>query len=183
MCSNAMAQAWNELAEYYQQSGNDDILIGSVDCTDSPHGKTLCLKFKLSGLPTLLYGPTSYDGAYLEEYGGGKSFNELKSFALKELVPKCLPGTLDACTPEQSIQMEKYINMSYKELSQEIEMSEFQLKVARETFKEKKDELQKYHDKMLIEKEMNVTKCKNAIKMIEGVRDKLKKLESVKTEL
>lgn len=177
-----MAKAWNELAEYYQHLGNDDVLIGSVDCTDSPHGKTLCMRFKLAGLPTLLYGPTSYNGVYLEEYGGGKSFDELKSFALKELVPKCLPGSLDACPSEERIQMEKYLAMSYDELSQEMESLEKQMKVARDTFKEKKDELQKYHDKTLTDKEIEVTKCKTRIKMIEGVIDKLKS-ESIKTEL
>lgn len=179
---NAMAKAWNELAEYYQKTGKTDVLIASVDCTDSPNGKSLCMRFKLAGLPTLLYGPTSYDGVYLEEYGGGKSFDELKSFAMKELVPKCLPGSLDACSAEERAQMETYMSMSYDELIVHIETSEKRLKDTRETFKTKKDELQKYHDKMLIEKEMNVTKSKATIKMIEGVREKLK-AEHVKTEL
>merc|ERR1719293_220243 len=35
-----MAKAWNELAAYFLDF--DDILIGSVDCTDSPKGKLLC---------------------------------------------------------------------------------------------------------------------------------------------
>lgn len=179
---NAMAKAWNELAEYYQQTGEQDVLIGSVDCTDSPHGKNLCMRFKLTGLPSLLYGPTSYDGVYLEEYGGGKSFEELKSFASKELVQKCLPGSLDACTPEDRTEMERYLSMSYSELNELIESADMKLREAKDTFNDKKNELQKLHDKQLIEKEMGITNSKTIIKMIEEVREKVK-AERIKTEL
>jgi len=179
---NAMAEAWNELAEYYNQIGETDVLIGSVDCTDSPDGKNLCMRFKLTGLPSLLYGPTSFNGVYLEEYGGGKSFDELKSFASKELVPKCMPGSLDACTPEDRKRLEAYIAMSYAELTDSIKNTEKELADAKEAFKKKKNEMQKSHDEKLIEKEMNIIKCKSTIKMIEGVREK-KKADQVKTEL
>lgn len=55
-----MAGAWNELATYYEDLPNtDNILIGSIDCTDSPKGKELCARFKIMGLPTLLYGDAS----------------------------------------------------------------------------------------------------------------------------
>ena len=179
---NAMAKAWNELADYYEQMGNADVLIGSVDCTDSPNGKNLCMRFKLTGLPTLLYGTTSYNGVYLDEYGGGKSFEELKSFANKELVPKCLPGSLDACTSEERTQMETYLSMSYTEINEKIHSLEMQLQGARDTFKEKKGELQKYHDRKLSEKELNTSKINKTIKIIQGVREKLK-AERVKSEL
>jgi hypothetical protein len=140
------------------------------------------MRFKLTGLPSLLYGPTSYDGVYMEEYGGGKSFEELKSFASKELVPKCLPGSLDACTPEDRTEMERYLSMSYTELNELIEGAEMQLKEEKDTFNVKKNELQKLHDKQLIEKEMGITNSKTIIKMIEDVREKVK-AERIKTEL
>eukprot|EP00956_Cyclotella_meneghiniana_P043912 scaffold293993_cov79-Cyclotella_meneghiniana.AAC.1 len=178
-----MAAAWNELASYYETRDDDNVLIGSVDCTDSPHGKTLCMRFKLTGLPTLLYGPTSYNGVYLNEYGGDKSFNDLKSFALKELIPKCLPGSsFEACTPEERQQMEKYLPMSYSELNDAINNEEETIKNAQLKFKEKKDELQKIYDVKLAEKELKATRIKKEIKMIEGVREKLKN-DRVKTEL
>lgn len=178
-----MAPAWNELASYYETRDDDNVLIGSVDCTDSPHGKTLCMRFKLTGLPTLLYGPTSYNGVYLNEYGGDKSFNDLKSFALKELVPKCLPGSsFEACTTEERQQMEKYLPMSYSELNDAINNEEETIKNAQLKFKEKKDELQKIYDVKLAEKELKATRIKKEVKMIEGVREKLKN-DRVKTEL
>ena len=179
---NAMAKAWNELADYYDRMGNGDVLIGSVDCTDSPKGKNLCMRFQLTGLPTLLYGTTSYNGVYLEEYGGGKSYEELKSFASNELVPKCLPGSMSACTTEERTQMETYLSMSHTELNEKIQSLEKQLQEAKETFKEKKGELQKYHDKKLSEKELNAIRIKKTIKIIQGVREKLAE-ERTKSEL
>ena len=80
-----MGNAWNELADYYQQPDNNpngDILIGSIDCTNSPTGKALCAKFKIMGLPTILYGDTTFGGVYLEEYRGDKSFSDFKQQSL-----------------------------------------------------------------------------------------------------
>ena len=56
-----MARAWNELAEFYLEK--EDVVIGSIDCTDSPKGKKLCIRFTITGIQTLLYGPTDCDGA------------------------------------------------------------------------------------------------------------------------
>ena len=102
-----MAGAWNDLATYYHElhddtksSSSGNILIGSIDCTDSPKGKDLCSRFEIVGLPTLLYGDASLGGIYLEEYGGDKSFNDLKSFAIENLLPTCNPGNLGACDSE-----------------------------------------------------------------------------------
>lgn len=180
-CNN-MAMAWNELAEYYEKTGKTDVLIGSVDCTDSPHGKNLCIQFKITGLPTLLYGHTGSGGVYLEEYGGEKTFEDLKSFALKELVPKCLPVSLDACTPEERQEMESYIAMSYTQLNEIIQILEKQMIELKESFKAKFMELQKDHDRMLIEKELKLTRSKETIKMIKGVRESLIR-DHQKTEL
>jgi thiol-disulfide isomerase/thioredoxin len=178
-CNN-MARAWNELAEFYAEK--EDVVIGSIDCTDSPEGKNLCIRFKITGMPTLLYGPTDFDGAYLEEYGGDKSFEELKSFAAKELVPKCLPGSLDACAAEERAEMESYISMSYTELNGNIQSLEKQIKDARREFNVKKDEMQKVHDQKLLEKNLKVSRSKEQIKMINGVKEKLA-AERVKAEL
>ncbi|KAL3782922.1 hypothetical protein HJC23_004901 [Cyclotella cryptica] len=180
-CNN-MAKSWNELAEYYQNNGKTDVLIGSIDCTDSPHGKNLCIKFKITGLPTLLYGPSGSDGVYLEEYGGEKTYDDLKSFALKELVPKCLPVSLDACTAEERQEMDSYIAMSYTQLNEMIQSLEKQMIELKESFKTKFMELQKDHDRMLIEKELKITRSKETIKMIKEVRETLVR-DRQKTEL
>ena len=46
----SMAKDWNKLATHYQESTeDDDVLIGSIDCTNAPSGKKLCARFKIMG--------------------------------------------------------------------------------------------------------------------------------------
>jgi hypothetical protein len=54
-----------------------------------------------------------------------------------------------------------------------IQSLEKQMIELKESFKSKFMELQKYHDRMLIEKELEMTRSKEAIKMINGVRETL----------
>ena len=65
------------------------------------------------GLPTFLYGDASHGGVHLQEYPmGDKTFEQFKSFAAEALVPTCLPGSLDACAPDERPQMEFFMDMS-----------------------------------------------------------------------
>lgn len=165
-----MAAAWNELAAYYDElPDSDDILIGSIDCTDSPNGKQLCTKLKIVGLPTLFYGSAYADGVYLEEYGGDKEFKDLKSFAAEALVPKCNPGSLDACSSDDRAQMENFMAMSYTELDALIKAGEKNEKEGKKLFKEEFDKLQKVYDESLTEKELKVAKGRANIKLIKEV--------------
>mmetsp|Transcript_12420 Transcript_12420/g.26427 ORF Transcript_12420/g.26427 Transcript_12420/m.26427 type:complete len:247 (-) Transcript_12420:57-797(-) len=166
----SIAGAWNELATYYQElPDNDNILIGSIDCTNSPTGKNLCARFKIMGLPTLLYGDASLGGIYLEEYGGEKTFNELKSHAAEKLVPKCNPGRLDACSPDVRKELEGYMAMSYEALNEVIQEKERKKKESVTSFKQKKMELQKSYDDSLMEKERQKLSAKENIKLINEV--------------
>merc|ERR1712032_400128 len=116
----SMAKAWNELAAHFEDV--DDILIGSVDCTDSPKGKLLCGRFKVMGLPTLLYGDGNYP-MLLQEYAGDKTFEQLKSFAVKELVPKCSPGR-EVCSESNKELIERFMSWTYQELDDTIKAVE-----------------------------------------------------------
>lgn len=167
---NEMAKAWNELAMYYnEESGRDDVLIGSIDCTNSPHGKNLCAKFKIMGLPTLMFGDASYSGVYLEEYGGGKTFGELKAFALEALLPQCTPGNLDACSSDDRNAMQTYMAMSYGQLNAKIESTVQKLQELEEAFSIRFKELQKVYDGNLLEKELQNTETRRNIKLIKEV--------------
>lgn len=171
-----MAGAWNELATHYNNNSQDsNILIGSIDCTDAPKGKALCARFKIMGLPTLLYGDASLGGIYLEEYGGDKTFADLKTHSTTYLVPKCNPGNLDACSSDTRKEMEVYMAMSYEILDSkitEIERHEEDLKTG---FKKKFAELQKEYDGILMDKELEVTRVKSNVKLIKEVMQGMKK--------
>lgn len=172
----SMAGAWNKLANYYQELHNQtnnkinyNILIGSIDCTDSPKGKDLCGRFEIVGLPTLLYGDASFGGIYLEEYSGDKSFDDLKSFAIEHLVPTCNAGNLDACTPDSRQKMEKYISMSYQELQDQISWLEKKQEEVKESYKEMFAKLQQEYNESLTEKEIQIVRAKATVKLIQEV--------------
>lgn len=171
----SMAGAWNELANYYQEAHedttnkNNNVLIGSIDCTDSPMGKELCGRFEIVGLPTLLYGDASFGGIYLEEYSGDKSFDDLKSFAIENLVPTCNPGNLDACPPESRQDMEKYIAMTYQQLQDEILGLEKKQDELKELYKDMFAKLQKEYDELLTEKEIQIVRAKGTAKLLQEV--------------
>lgn len=115
----ALIPAWNELATYYNEgdNNNDNILIGIVDCTDSPTGKGLCAKFKIMGLPTLYYGDASLSGIYLQEYGGDKSFNDLKAVKLEG---KCNPANLNVCSKSDRKEMKQLMKLSYETIDEKL---------------------------------------------------------------
>ena len=166
-----IAGDWNKLAKYYQElPDSDDILIGSIDCTDSPKGKDLCAKFKVLGLPTFLYGDASFGGVYLEEYPrGDKTFEEFKSFAAEALVPTCHPGNLDACSRDVRPQVKKYMKMPYKKLDKLIKETEKKEENVKISFKDEQSKLQKNYDQKLMEKELQVTKARGNSKLIKEV--------------
>eukprot|EP00580_Thalassiosira_gravida_P010310 CAMPEP_0201648822 /NCGR_PEP_ID=MMETSP0493-20130528/38323_1 /ASSEMBLY_ACC=CAM_ASM_000838 /TAXON_ID=420259 /ORGANISM="Thalassiosira gravida, Strain GMp14c1" /LENGTH=170 /DNA_ID=CAMNT_0048124559 /DNA_START=21 /DNA_END=533 /DNA_ORIENTATION=+ len=167
-----MAGAWNELASYYENlPESDNILIGSIDCTNSPKGKGLCARFKIMGLPTLIYGDASFGGTYLEEYGGDKAFHDLKSFAAEALVPTCNPGNMDACSPDMRKDTEAFTAMPYEVLDNLIKGKEKQQEDLQTSFKETFAKLQKNYDESLLEKEMQIIRAKANVKLIKEVID------------
>lgn len=167
-----MGNAWNELADYYQQPDNNqngDILIGSIDCTNSPTGKALCARFKIMGLPTILYGDTTYGGVYLEEYRGDKSFSDFKQFTSQALVPMCHPGNLDVCGADERRQIESYIAMEYHELLAEIRQVEKKGVDTKAFYETEFDKLQDIYNKQLAKKTIYVSRVKDDVRMIKEV--------------
>ena len=168
-----MGNAWNELADYYQEqpdnNKNGDILIGSIDCTNSPAGKALCARFKIMGLPTILYGDANFGGVYLEEYRGDKTFADLQQFASQALVPTCNAGNLDACTADERIEIESYIEMSYSELDAKIKQVEQKEKDTKEFYAAEFGKLQDSYNEQLAEKTNYVARVKDDMRMIKEV--------------
>ena len=173
-----IAGAWDELASYYRglSDGDDDddknnnnSLIGSIDCSDSPKGKDLCERFEIIGLPTLLYGDASLGGIYLEEYGGEKTFDDMKSFAAEALVPICNPGRLDACPPDTRQEMESYMAMSYQALGDKIKGMEKNAEELKASFKTTFAVLQKKYDEIVTEKEIQISKAKANVKLMKEI--------------
>lgn len=112
----AMADDWEKLGTEWE--GHEVGLVGEVDCTD-PISEDLCET--IEGFPTLRFG----DSDDLEEYEGGRSLEELFSFAKETLSTKmCSIKNIDICSDEKKTEIAKYQAMSSDELKGIIETEE-----------------------------------------------------------
>merc|ERR1719198_2001637 len=80
------------------------VLIADVDCTAG--GKELCNDIGVRGYPTIKYG----DPSDLQDYKGGRSFDDLKKFA-GDLKPACNPKNIDLCDEEKKKSSAEYTAM------------------------------------------------------------------------
>merc|ERR1719162_2685049 len=106
-------------------SGNAGVFIADVDCAAS---KDLCDKHgvQVERKPIIKYG----DPDDLEKYEGGRDFNALKAFAESSLGPQCGPGeNIGLCPDKVRAKIEKFMQLSAKELENKIEKALEKVKV------------------------------------------------------
>merc|ERR1719421_2344851 len=116
-----MKPAWDKLMDEFK--GSPSVLVADVDCTES--GKDLCEKHGVEGFPTIKYG----DPDDLKAYEGGRSYDDLKSFAESSLGPQCGPGeNIGLCSEKVKAKIEKYMKMSVSELQEKIEKAQEKVK-------------------------------------------------------
>mmetsp|Transcript_102817 Transcript_102817/g.296047 ORF Transcript_102817/g.296047 Transcript_102817/m.296047 type:complete len:134 (-) Transcript_102817:91-492(-) len=90
-------------------------LVADVDCTTE--GKELCEKHGVRGYPTIKYG----DPGDLQDYNGGRSYDDLKKFAEENLGPSCGPGeNIGLCDADTKAKIETYLPMSTGKLEGKI---------------------------------------------------------------
>jgi len=139
-----MKPAWDKLMKKYD--GHASALVGDVDCTAD--GKPLCEEHGVQGFPTIKWG----DPSALEDYEGGRDYDELETFASENLKPLCSPKNLDLCDEEKKGQIESYMKMSTADLEAEIEKKEAESKEAEETFDAEVQKLQEKYEQLEKEK-------------------------------
>lgn len=105
-------------------------LVGDVDCTAD--GKSLCEDVGVSGYPTIKYG----DPSDLQDYQGGRSFDDLLSFAKTNLGPQCGPKYLELCDDDKKAEIAKYSAMSSEQLDAFIQDAKDKLDKLEAVFKE-----------------------------------------------
>jgi len=100
-----MKPDWDKLMEDFKDSPGS--LVADVDCTTE--GKDLCEKHQVRGYPSIKYG----DPNDLQDYQGGRSYDDFKKFADENLGPTCGPGdNIELCDAETKAAIEKYVSMS-----------------------------------------------------------------------
>lgn len=129
-------------------------LVGDVDCTAD--GKPLCDENGVKGYPTLKWG----DPSDLQDYQGGRSFEELKKFAEENLKPLCSVKNIDLCDDEKKAEIEKYLAMDADALATAVAAEEKKIADAEEKFKSEVSKLQDTYQKLNEEKDAVVAGVK-----------------------
>jgi hypothetical protein len=122
-------------------------LVADVDCTAG--GKDLCETHGVRGYPSIKWG----DPSSLEDYDGGRSLDDLKTFAAENLKPVCSPSNIDLCDDAKKAEIEKFKAMPAEDLEAAIAEKKKEIEAAEETFstglkalQEKYEQLQKDKD-------------------------------------
>jgi len=103
-------------------------VVADVDCTVH---QDLCGKHGVQGYPTIKYG----DPNNMEDYQGGRTYEDLSAFAKENLGPSCGPANLDLCDAEQKKAVEDAMALSAEDLAAKIAEGEKKMEDAESTFK------------------------------------------------
>jgi hypothetical protein len=122
-----MKADWEKLMAEYKDSAT--ALVADVDCTAD--GKSLCEDVGVQGFPTIKYG----DPNDLQDYEGGRTFEDLKSFAATNLGPQCGPKYLDLCDDAKKAEIAKFSAMSTSALDTFIQEGKAKIEKLEEDFK------------------------------------------------
>jgi len=139
-----MKPAWDKLMKQFE--GSTSALVGDVDCTADC--KPLCEEHGVQGFPSIKWG----DPSALEDYEGGRDFEELETFASENLKPLCSPANMDLCDDDKKKQISELMAMSADALESEIEKKEAEYKEAEETFDAEVKKLQEKYEALEKEK-------------------------------
>merc|ERR1712061_388361 len=92
------------------------------------------------------------DPSALEDYNGGRDYEELETFADENLKPLCSPKNLDLCDDAKKTQIQEYMKMSADDLETEIQKKEAESKEAEATFDAEVQKLQERYEALEKEK-------------------------------
>mmetsp|Transcript_73440 Transcript_73440/g.157359 ORF Transcript_73440/g.157359 Transcript_73440/m.157359 type:complete len:175 (-) Transcript_73440:152-676(-) len=152
-----MKPDWDKLMKNWNKSKRGATgLIADVDCTAA--GKDLCEKVGVKGFPTLKWG----DPNSLEDYEGGRTYDDLKQFALKNIKPICSPTNLDLCDEDKKKEIANLQAMPADELSAAIAEKQQAIEDAEAEFKQAVEELQAQYKKLDEDKSAKVAEVKKS---------------------
>jgi len=171
-----MKPDWDRLMKEFEQSTT--ALIADVDCTAD--GKPLCTKVGVKGYPTLKYG----DPNNLDDYKGGRSYDDLLTFATENLGPTCGPGNMDLCDDEQKAKIDEIKSRGLEQLNAEITEIQDTISAAETHFEDEVKKLQDTYEKLMKDKEEAVQAAKDKdLGLMKTVRAHLESAAATHDEL
>jgi len=148
-----MKPAWDRLMREFEES--ETALVADVDCTAD--GKPLCSKVGVKGYPTLKYG----DPNNLEDYKGGRDYDDLLTFAKENLGPTCGPDNMDLCNAEEKGKIEAIMAKGLETLNAEIKKIDDTIKNAEDNFEKEVKKLQETYEQLTKDKEEAIAAAKD----------------------
>jgi len=133
---------------------SETALVADVDCT--AEGKELCTKEGVKGFPTLKYG----DPNNLEDYKGGRDYDDLLTFAKENLGPTCGPENMDLCDADQKAKIVALQAKGLETLEAEIKELDDSIKNAEEHFETELKKLQTTYEQLQKDKDAAVEAAK-----------------------
>merc|ERR1719219_1762384 len=96
----------------------------------------------------------------MEDYEGGRSYDELKKFAFANIKPICGPANLDLCEEEKKQEIAALQALPAEELGAKIEEKQAALKEAESTFEAEVKQLQEKYEQLQKAKDAKVAEIK-----------------------
>jgi len=148
-----MKPAWDTLMDDFKDSTT--AVIGDIDCTVH---QDLCGKYGVQGYPTIKHG----DPNNMEDYQGGRTLEDLQTFAKENLGPSCGPGNLDLCDADRKKSIDEALALSDADLDAKITEGEKSLKDAETNFNRESRKLQATYEKLTKEKDETIANVKSS---------------------
>jgi len=96
----------------------------------------------------------------MEDYQGGRTFEDMQAFAKENLGPSCGPANLDLCDADQKKSIEEALALSADDLAAKIAEGEKKMEDAESNFKKAVETLQANYEKLQKEKDDTVAAVK-----------------------
>lgn len=151
----SMKPAWEKLMTEYD--GHPSILVAELDCT-AEGSKEKCTEVGVEGFPTIKYG----DPMNLEDYEGGRDYEDMAAFAKESLGPRCGPSNLELCDAETAAQLKSYESLSVDQLRSQIDGAESQIKEAEKELEEIVEQLTAKYEEASKAKDEKVASIKKS---------------------
>lgn len=148
-----MKPAWDRLMEEFKDSATS--LVADVDCTVE---EDLCTQNGVEGYPTIKYG----DPSDLQDYQGGREFDDLIVFAKENLGPTCGPNNLDLCSEEQKKVITDAQALSDDDLQAKIKEKEDAIAAEEKTFTDEVEKLQSKYEELSKSKDSKIAEIKKS---------------------
>lgn len=148
-----MKPSWDRLMDEFKDSTTS--LVADVDCTVE---EELCSQNGVEGYPTIKYG----DPSDLQDYQGGREFDDLLAFAKENLGPTCGPKNLELCDETQKKAITEAQALSDEDLQAKIKEKEDSIAAEEKTFTNEVEKLQAKYEELSKAKDAKVAEIKKS---------------------